>query len=68
MRVVLDTNVLASGIFFGGIPSKIVQSWLDGRFTVYATPLILLEYLRVIDDLSARGGQFIVPRVGSYPP
>ena len=26
MRIVLDTNVLMSGIFFGGIPSQILEA------------------------------------------
>ncbi len=51
MRVVLDTNVLVSGIFSRGVPSRIVQSWLNNRFTVFATTTILDEYLRVIEHL-----------------
>lgn len=48
MKVVLDTNVLASGIFFGGLPEKILNAWLQDKFIVYATPSILNEYLRVL--------------------
>lgn len=52
MKVVLDTNVLISGIFFSGAPSEIIKAWLDQRFQVYLTPEILEEYLRVIEDFS----------------
>ena len=45
MRIVLDTNVLVSGIFSRGIPSRIVLAWLSNRFSVFATPSILDEYL-----------------------
>lgn len=54
MKVVLDTNVLVSGVFFTGIPLKIMQSWLDYKYQVYATPLILEEYIRVINYLSLK--------------
>jgi len=50
--VVLDTNVVVSGVFFHGPPAAIVEHWLAGRFDVYATPAIVEEYLRVIEDLS----------------
>ncbi len=33
MRVVLDTNVLISAIFFSGTPSKILTHWRTGNFT-----------------------------------
>jgi len=31
MKIVLDTNVFISGIFFGGPPSIILQAWVAGR-------------------------------------
>ncbi len=56
MKVVLDTNVLVSGIFFGGQPEKILNAWLQEKFAVYATPSILSEYLRVIIKMDRDGG------------
>ena len=47
MRVVLDTNVLVSGIFFSGPPAKILAAWADGRFEMVASVEILAEYRRV---------------------
>jgi len=54
MRAVFDTNVLVSGIFFGGIPGRIVDAWLAGRIQACITFAILKEYLRVIDKISLR--------------
>ncbi len=51
MKVVLDTNVLVSGIFSKGVPSRIVRAWLNNDFTVFASTEILDEYLRVIERL-----------------
>ena len=53
MRVVLDTNVVVSGAFFGGLPRAVLDAWLDGRLHVVTTPEILDEYLRVCDRLRA---------------
>ena len=47
MRVILDTNVLMSGIFFGGPPKKIINAWLDGLITFVVSPEIIDEYRRV---------------------
>lgn len=52
MRVVLDTNVLISGIFFRGRPAKILKIWRDKKIDLVISPAILNEYLRVMDILS----------------
>lgn len=51
MRVVLDTNVVASGIFFGGQPGRILDAWAAGQFTLVLSPAILAEYRRVGEEL-----------------
>ena len=30
MKVVLDTNVFVSGVFFGGTPGRVLEAWRDG--------------------------------------
>jgi putative PIN family toxin of toxin-antitoxin system len=54
MRVVLDTNVLVSAIFFSGMPATILAAWGEGRFEVLASVDILTEYRRVIARLERR--------------
>ncbi len=51
MRVVLDTNVVASGIFFGGVPGRILDAWAAHKFTLVLSPATLDEYRRVGDEL-----------------
>ena len=42
MRIVIDTNVIASAIFFNGKPRRIVDELLTGeRLTAYITSEIL---------------------------
>lgn len=52
MRAVLDTNVLVSGIFFGGPPGAVLDAWADRRFELLLTPSIFDEYLRTCARLS----------------
>ena len=54
MRIVLDTNVLISGVLFSGPPSQILSAWADGRLDFLATLDILSEYRRVATRLSKK--------------
>ena len=47
-RVVLDTNVLVSGLLFGGVPGELVPLWRSGRIRPMASQEIIEEYLRVL--------------------
>jgi AbrB family looped-hinge helix DNA binding protein len=47
VRIVLDTNVLVSGVFFGGPPGRILEAWRDRRIQLVLSPEILGEYQRV---------------------
>lgn len=47
MRIVLDTNVLMSGIFFSGPPFEILDAWRNQRVTLVVSAEILEEYRRV---------------------
>jgi putative PIN family toxin of toxin-antitoxin system len=49
---VLDTNVLISGIFFGGIPRAILDAWADEAFDILLSPAILEEYQKTSDRLA----------------
>ena len=47
MKVVLDTNVLVSGLLFGGMPGRILTAWSTGAIRLVIPPPILEEYRRV---------------------
>ena len=53
-RVVLDTNVVLSGIFFGGVPGRILDAWQVGHLTLVLSPAILAEYHRAGAALAVR--------------
>ena len=45
---------LVSGIFFSGVPSKILEAWNGGVFELVISPEILEEYRRVVEELSSQ--------------
>lgn len=53
MRVVLDTNVFISGLFFSGPPFRILQAWRDEAIQLIISPGIFQEYRRVAQELSS---------------
>jgi putative PIN family toxin of toxin-antitoxin system len=55
VRVILDTNVFVSGVFFGGLPARILGAWRDARIHPVLSAEILEEYQRVGQVL---GGQY----------
>ena len=54
MKIVLDTNVLVSGIYFGGPPGLILEACQDGRIKLALSLEILAEYERVAQELASQ--------------
>ena len=56
MRVVLDANVVVSGIFWSGPPQKILKRWLEGELTLLVSGPILAEYGDVLRRMAGNQG------------
>lgn len=54
LRAISDTNVLLSGIFFGGVPGRLLTAWRDERLALVLSPAILTEYYEAGAALAAR--------------
>lgn len=54
MRIVVDTNVLISGVFFGGFPRKILSSVVSGKVSASATAEIINEYEEIVQEMVDR--------------
>jgi len=54
MRVVLDTNIFISGIFWRGSSRKVLDSWKEGRFTLIASLETIYEISKVLSDFKIR--------------
>ena len=52
MKIVLDTNVFISGVFFSGPPYQILKAWREGRIRLLISDEISAEYQRVGEHLS----------------
>ena len=52
MRVILDTNVFVSGVFFSGPPYRSLEAWRGGKLQLVASQEILEEYQRVGETLA----------------
>ena len=54
MRIVVDTNVIISGVFFGGAPRQILNAVVKAKVTACATTEIVDEYLEIVDEMITR--------------
>jgi uncharacterized protein len=55
VRIILDTNVFVSGVFFSGPPYQILKAWRDDKVQLLISPEIFDEYRKVAQAL---GEQF----------
>ena len=56
MRIVLDANVLISGVFWSGHPFRVLDLWAKDRLAVLVSEAILREYADTLSELGARQG------------
>lgn len=54
MRIVIDTNVVASAIFFGGRPQELLIELYEKRIDAVVSPEILDEYQETFEALCAK--------------
>lgn len=51
MRVIIDTNVFVSGIFWeGNFCSQIIDEWKDGKFKLLSSGSILEEFVETLKN------------------
>jgi putative PIN family toxin of toxin-antitoxin system len=63
LRSVLDTNVIVSGIFFGGLPAEILRAWEERRFELVISADILAEYDRIAELAVARSADLDIQEI-----
>ena len=54
MNVVIDTNVLVSGVFWNGTPRKFLSLVFRHDIKPYATIDMMAEYCRIIDKVAGK--------------
>jgi putative PIN family toxin of toxin-antitoxin system len=50
LRVVVDTNIVISGLLFGGVPLKVIKAGLNGRYTWVLSPFLIQEIETVLSS------------------
>ena len=63
MRVVVDTNVLISAVFFGGKPEQIIDAWQKKKIELVISTKILAEYVDVLHRIAAKYPKVDVSRI-----
>lgn len=51
MKVVIDTNIFVSGIFWSGTPHDLLKLWIAGTFQIIFTQETLNECFRVLKEI-----------------
>lgn len=54
MKVVLDTNVFISGIFWVGESNKVIMDWKEGKFTLVTSLQTISEIVKVLSDFKIK--------------
>ena len=54
MKLILDSNVFVSGVFFSGPPFMILDAWRHSKVSLIISPEILDEYRRVGETLASQ--------------
>ena len=54
MRIVIDTNVLISGVFFGGAPRRVLDAVIDSEINAFASLEIVDEYQEIVEEMVRR--------------
>lgn len=54
MKVVIDTNVVASAMFFGGRPKELLELLVSHKLEAYASTEIITEYQEAAEELCSR--------------
>ena len=61
MKVVVDTNVFVSGVFFGGKPQKVLEAIVDGDVSGLCSVEILQEYREIVQRMIDKKGGTLNP-------
>src|SRR3989344_6812345 len=54
MKVVLDTNIFISGIFWKGSSNRIIANWKEGKFTLVTSLEAVSEIIKVLKDFKIK--------------
>ena len=67
MKIVIDTNVIISAVFFGGQPRRLIEHLFNDKFSAFVSPNIVQEYAETYAEVhkkySDRGNPIILQKI-----
>ncbi len=54
MKVVLDTNIFISGIFWKGSSNRVITNWREERFTLVTSLEAVSEIIKILKDFKIK--------------
>ena len=48
LRIVLDTNIVASGLLWDGVPARMIDAGLSGKVALFTSRRLLAELTRIL--------------------
>lgn len=60
MKITIDTNVIASALFFVGRPRQLLEELLENKIEAVVSPDILIEYQETFAELRSRRFHWII--------
>ena len=61
MKIVMDTNVVLTALFFGGPSRRIVEFVMRGKVAAYATREIVSEYEAAVAKMASKNAEGLRP-------
>ena len=60
MKVVLDTNIFISGIFWKGASNKVIINWKEGKFILVTSLRTISEIIKVLKDFKIKLSDYMI--------
>lgn len=60
MKVILDTNIFISGIFWKGDCNKIILAWKNRKFSLFTSKEIIYELVKVLKDFKIQMNEELI--------
>ena len=54
MKVVFDTNIFISGIFWKGSSNRVITNWKEGKFTLVTSLEAVSEIIKILNDFKIK--------------
>ena len=54
MKIVIDTNIFISGIFWKGVSNRVILNWKEGKFILVTSLEAVSEIIKILKDFKIK--------------